>query len=132
MEQNSKDNIEKTEQGFGESFMKAAYYDMQTQDAPHLEAILSSLPIRPGMKILNLETGTGYPSFAIVKRYPDCEVYGLDIVVRTLCGNRDKTNALHRKNLHFIYYEGIDFPFEAIIFDMVITRYALHHSPVIT
>lgn len=47
MEQNSKDSIEKTKQGFEESFKKAAYYDMQTQDASHLEAILSFLPIRP-------------------------------------------------------------------------------------
>ena len=45
MEQNSKDSIEKTKQGFEESFKKAAYYDMQTQDASHLEAILSFLPI---------------------------------------------------------------------------------------
>ena len=57
MEQNSKDSIEKTKQGFEESFIKAAYYDMQTQDASHLEAILSFLPIRPGMKILDLGTG---------------------------------------------------------------------------
>ena len=28
MEQNSKDSIEKTKQGFEESFKKAAYYDM--------------------------------------------------------------------------------------------------------
>lgn len=83
MEQNSKDSIEKTKQGFEESFKKAAYYDMQTQDASHLEVILSFLPIRPGMKILDLGTGTGYLSFAIAKRYPDCEIYGLDIVAET-------------------------------------------------
>ena len=33
------------------------------------------------------------------------------------------------KNLSFVNYDGIDFPFEADSFDLVVTRYALHHFP---
>ena len=33
------------------------------------------------------------------------------------------------KNLSFVNYDGVDFPFEVGSFDMVITRYALHHFP---
>ena len=32
-------------------------------------------------------------------------------------------------NVSFISYDGIEFPFGNKTFDMVITRYALHHFP---
>ena len=36
------------------------------------------------------------------------------------------------KNLSFVNYDGVNFPFEDGSFDMGITRYALHHFPDIT
>ena len=32
-------------------------------------------------------------------------------------------------NLSFVNYDGVDFPFEEASFDIVVTRYALHHFP---
>ena len=48
-----------------------------------------------------------------------------------MCENRKRAQAVKLMNLSFVSYDGIDFPFEDDSYDMVITRYALHHFPVI-
>ena len=72
---------------------------------------------------------TGYLSFPIAKNNPGCEVTGLDIVNAALDANRARAAAECIYNLSFVSYEGIDFPFEADSFDLVVTRYAMHHFP---
>ena len=81
------------------------------------------------MKILDLGTGSGYLSFPIAKKYPNISITGLDIVEKALEVNRSKANEEDIKNISFISYNGIDFPFKDSEFDMVISRYALHHFP---
>ncbi len=54
---------------------------------------------------------------------------GLDIVNSALESNRTRAVAEGIKNLSFVSYDGIDFPFDAYTFDLVVTRYALHHFP---
>lgn len=73
----------------------------------------------------------GYLAFPIAERYLNTEVIGLDIVDKALGRNRKKAEIQGLKNLHFVSYHGLTFPFEEEEFDMVITRYALHHFPAI-
>ena len=126
-------NIEKsiyaTKNVFEESFEKGDFYNKQTQDEQHLKAILEFLPIRSGMRILDLGTGSGYLSFAIAQRYSNVSVVGLDIVEKALEQNRQRAREDNINNLTFTTYEGIVFPFEDCEFDMVFSRYALHHFP---
>ena len=124
-----KKSISDTRKGFEESFATGDFYNRQTQDTDHLERILGFVNIREGMRILDLGTGSGYLSFPIAKNNPDCEVLGLDIVNDALEVNWARAEANGIKNLSFVSYEGIDFPFEADSFDLVVTRYALHHFP---
>lgn len=79
--------------------------------------------------ILDLGVGSGYLYFPIAKRNPACEIVGLDIVANTLKANREKAQNEDINSLSFVCYDGIDFSFEAGRFDMVITRYSLHHFP---
>lgn len=126
-----KESINKTKHGFEESFSNGAFYNKQTQDTEHLDRIIDFLPIKDGMKIMDLGTGSGFLAFAVAKKYPRVQIIGLDIVEKALDRNREKAERENLDNLQFVNYDGILFPFEESSFDMVISRYALHHFPVI-
>ncbi len=128
---NHRESIEKTKKGFEESFRLGSYYDRQTKDENHLELILNCIQVEQGMKILDLGTGSGYLAFSFAEKYKQSEVVGLDIVEKTLEVNRKKAELNEIVNLQFVSYEGITFPFEDNSFDIIITRYALHHFPTI-
>lgn len=81
------------------------------------------------MKILDLGTGSGYLAFPIAKKYPDVYLVGLDIVEKTLENNRIRAEKEGIMNISFAAYGGINFPFHDNEFDMVVSRYALHHFP---
>ena len=125
------ESIAAARKGFEESFAKGSFYDRQTQDREHLEKILSFLPIRPGMRILDLGTGSGYLAFAVAKRFPETLVTGLDIVREALAADQKRAETEGLANLNFIVYDGMEFPFTDASFDLVVSRYALHHFPVI-
>ncbi|MGN0620859.1 MAG: class I SAM-dependent methyltransferase [Porcipelethomonas sp.] len=124
-----KASINATREGFEQSFSSGNFYNKQTQDSEHLEQIMNFLPIKNGIKILDLGAGSGYMSFPIAKRNVSCKIIGLDIVSNTLAANRVRADKEGLRNLSFVCYDGIEFPFETNSFDMVITRYALHHFP---
>ncbi len=122
-------SINATRESFEQSFSSGNFYNKQTQDSEHLEQIMNFLPIKNGMKILDLGAGSGYMSFPIAKSNASCKIIGLDIVLNTLAANRVRADKEGLRNLSFVCYDGIEFPFETNSFDMVITRYALHHFP---
>ena len=126
---NIQESINATREEFEKSFSEGAFYNKQTQDETHLLQIIKFLNIKEGMRVLDLGVGSGYMSFPIAKNHSTCEVVGLDIVGNALKINRERAAAEGINNISFICYDGIDFPFENSSFDMVITRYALHHFP---
>lgn len=126
---NTRKSIQATKKEFEESFSTGDFYNKQTQDEAHLNAILEFLPIKAGMKILDLGTGSGYLAFAIASKYPDVMVVGLDIVEKTLDCNLERASKEGYHNLKFVTYDGIKFPFAEGEFDIVVSRYALHHFP---
>lgn len=122
-------SIEATRTGFESSFEESNFYNKQTQDEKHLNSILKTINSKPEMRILDLGCGSGYLTFPIPKRNENAYVVGLDIVTNTLERNTEKAQEMDIKNLRFISYDGITFPFEDKSFDLVVTRYALHHFP---
>ncbi|MGN1181859.1 MAG: class I SAM-dependent methyltransferase, partial [Faecalibacillus sp.] len=94
-----------------------------------LNDILSAIPIKSGMKVLDLGCGSGYLTFPIAKMNENVSVIGLDIVTDTLKRNSIKAQEMGIKNIKFVSYDGVTFPFEDDFFDLVMTRYALHHFP---
>ena len=103
---NHKDSIEKTKQGFEESFRLGSYYDKQTKDDLHLNLILKRISVEPGMKILDLGTGSGYLAFPFAQKYDRAEIIGLDIVEKALEKNLRKAEREGVANLQFVSYDG--------------------------
>ncbi len=128
---NNREGIEKTKQSFEESFRLGSYYNKQTKDDAHLELILSNIQVESGMRILDLGTGLGYLAFPFAEKYKEVQVVGLDIVKTTLEENQRRAKQKGMHNLHFVNYDGMKFPFEDNSFDIILTRYALHHFPAI-
>lgn len=124
-------NIYNIKQSFEKSFQEKNYYNNQTQDKEHLENIINFLKINSNIKILDLGCGSGYLTFEIAKRFPNVEIIGLDIVTNTLNENIKIANDLNLNNISFKSYDGLKFPFDNFEFDLVVTRYALHHFQMI-
>lgn len=126
---NVENSIAATKKGFEASFKEGSLYNKQTQDITHLNQIIDALHITEECNVLDLGTGTGYVAFELAKRYDSVHVIGLDIVEEALAVNRQKAAQLHLEHLHFLGYDGITFPFDDHTFDIIVTRYALHHFP---
>ena len=129
MEQKVENSIKKTKEGFEKSFLEGNLYDRQTQDRNHLNKIMECLHIKSGNRILDLGTGSGYLAFEIARKYPDSMVIGLDIVENALKKNREQAKTLDLNNISFASYGGVEIPFDSSYFDIVVTRYTLHHFP---
>lgn len=126
-----KKSIDTTKKEFERSFAENNYYNLQTQDDQHLELILDSLSIKNEYRILDLGTGSGYLAFPIALKYPKCNIVGLDIVEKTLSLNAKKAQENRLSNLRFESYDGLKLPFDDESIDVIVTRYVLHHFPVI-
>ncbi|MBO4524343.1 MAG: class I SAM-dependent methyltransferase [Ruminococcus sp.] len=126
---NLEKSIAASKENFEAAFSEKNFYNKQTNDKSHLEAILDILPIKSDMRILDLGTGSGYLAFALANKYPKATIIGLDIVEKALDQNRHSAKLDGLSNISFFTYNGITFPFENRSFDMVVSRYALHHFP---
>ncbi len=98
-------------------------------DAAHLAALMNLLDVHPNKRYLDLGTGNGYLAFEMCRRFPDILVTGLDIASHSIELNRRLQQEQGIKNLEFISYEGVEFPFQESWFEGVISRYAFHHFP---
>lgn len=94
-----------------------------------MESILKFIDINPEMRILDLGCGTGYLTFPMALRNANVSVVGLDIVANTITRNVEQAKNQGLSNIQFVSYDGEYFPFEDEAFDLVVTRYALHHFP---
>ena len=99
------------------------------EDASHLDALMTLLDVRPGMRCLDLGTGNGYVALEMVRRFPEITVTGVDIARRSIELDQKLCQERGLKGLDFLAYDGITLPFPDALFGGAISRYAFHHFP---
>ena len=86
--------------------------------------------VRPGQRILDLGSGTGYPALLAAQAVgPRGNVVGLDLADAMLDVARRKAKALGLTNIRFQAGDVSTLPFDAGSFDAVISRFCLMFLP---
>ena len=83
-----------------------------------LEAALAAIGAEP-TRALDLGTGTGAAAFAVARRFPRCEVVGVDLSPRMVEAARERTSAELADRVRFEVGDGAALPFGAASFDLV-------------
>lgn len=127
-ENNSVAIVNAAKQSF-EQVLSSDKYKSIIKDDRHLNLLMDMIEAKDEDRILDIGTGTGYLAFPLAEKYIDCKVCGIDIAEKIVEGNNKSANEFGLKNLKFISYDGIDFPFHWMSYEWMVTRYAIHHFP---
>ncbi len=90
-----------------------------------LQAILQRVELSPDARVLDVAAGSGLLGRALAPRAK--EVVAVDITAEMLSGGREAAARDGITNITFIQAEAESLPFEDGSFDLVVTRFSLHH-----
>lgn len=108
-----------------EEFRKQAVSWGKNEISPHLRWVVDHLDLRPHFEVLDVAAGTGLLSGAIsphVKR-----VVALDITPEMLAEGRSEAERHGIANISFEQGAAEALPYAAASFDIVVTRFSVHH-----
>ncbi len=90
-----------------------------------LQAILQRVELSPDARVLDVAAGSGLLARALARRAK--EVVAVDITPEMLAGGREAATREGLGNITFMQAEAESLPFEDGSFDLVVTRFSLHH-----
>ncbi len=93
--------------------------------APVGEALLTTLDVNPGDKIIDLASGTGEPAISLAKRNSHAQVIGTDAAAGMVRAAQKKLKAAHLDNLEFNCMAAEQLEFNDASFDKAICRFGL-------
>ena len=92
--------------------------------------LVSDARLRPGFRVLDLGSGTGYPALLAAQAVGgEGEVVGLDLAEEMLAVARRKAKGLGLSNITFQAGDVTALPFESASYDAVISRFCLMFLP---
>lgn len=95
------------------------------RNADRLTALVQAVRPQAGARVLDVATGPGYVAAAFAEA--GCEVVGLDLTPAPLELAEQMRKERGLNNLHFQAGDAEHLPFAEQAFDIVVSRYALHH-----
>ena len=104
------------------------FFDEQMAFLNH--RLVADARVRPGMRVLDLGSGTGYPALLAAQTVrTNGQVIGVDLAAQMLDAARRKATSLKLSNLTFQTGDVTSLPFEQTSFDAVTTRFCLMFLP---
>ena len=104
------------------------FFDEQMAFLNH--RLVADARVRPGMRVLDLGSGTGYPALLAAQTVrTNGQVIGVDLAAQMLDAARRKATSLKLSNLTFQTGDVTSLPFEQASFDAVTTRFCLMFLP---
>ena len=94
-------------------------------DAARLTRLVQAAQPATGARVLDVATGPGYVAMAFAEA--GCEVLGLDLTAAPLAIAEQRRQERGLTNLRFQQGDAEHLPFGAKEFDIVVSRFALHH-----
>jgi ubiquinone/menaquinone biosynthesis C-methylase UbiE len=95
-------------------------------NSDRLAALVQAVRPQPGARVLDVATGPGYVAAAFAET--GCDVVGLDLTPAPLALAEQMREVRGLTNLRFQQGDAEQLPFAEQTFDIVVSRFALHHS----
>lgn len=90
--------------------------------------LFTHIPIAPGLRILDLATGTGYPLLELAQVYgASCKVIGMDVWWEALTRAEAKRRTYGQENAALVCADGVALPFPDETFDMIVINLGLNN-----
>lgn len=95
------------------------------QISPDLQAMVARLPLRPHCQVLDVAAGTGLLSRSMAPHVKS--VAAVDLTPEMLARGRQAAAQAGIANVHFEQGAAEDLPYPAAAFDLIATRFSIHH-----
>lgn len=119
------DPYKKHHEAIREEYRKQAPGWATSEISPHLRWVVDNLDLRPHLTVLDVAAGTGLLGRAIAPRVG--RVVASDITAEMLARGREEAGRDEVANIDFEHGVAEDLPYPAGSFDMVVTRFSVHH-----
>ena len=104
------------------------YDEMPLWSAMFGMLLLEHVPMRAGMRVLDLGCGTGFPLFELAQRLgPSCRVFGLDPWQTAVSRSAVKRRLWGVDNAHLVMGDAGRMPFDQECFDLVVSNIGINN-----
>jgi arsenite methyltransferase len=106
----------------------AAYDELPLWSAPFGMLLLERVPLAPGMAVLDVGCGTGFPLLELAQRLgPSSTVYGIDPWRPALERARQKRDGYGADHVHLVEGDAAAMPFGDETFDLVVSNLGINN-----
>lgn len=108
--------------------LMAIFDDAPLWSAIFGQALLERVPLAPGLTVLDLACGAGFPLLDLAQRLgQSCRAWGLDGWLNGLARARFKREALGLNNVALIGGDGAAMPFASAAFDLIVSNLGINN-----